>query len=169
MKERPILFSGEMVRAILEGRKTQTRRVLKPMSKEQGKWLTPSLLGQVPSVKLCDSTPGVDDYGVQLYHPKGGPLGWIGSKYGKVGDRLWVREAWAISELCLQPVFKICVNENLICKYIADFQYYENGKPIVEDWKGKRTKDFNLKAKLFKALYPDFELRITGRDTRASK
>ena len=68
MKERPILFSGPMVRAILEGRKTQTRRVLK-----------------------------LQDYdGGDCYETKDGILRDILSlcPYGIPGDRLWVRETW---------------------------------------------------------------------------
>lgn len=78
MKERPILFNGEMVRAVLEGRKTQTRRVVKP---QPPKW----------------SWTSVAEYarakGLNLKLPTGK---WVKAAYGKPGDRLWVRETFAI-------------------------------------------------------------------------
>ncbi len=70
MTERPILFSAEMVKAILGGCKTQTRRVIKPREiermeyKERATWT----FNIERFVKHCP--------------------------YGKVGDRLWVRESW---------------------------------------------------------------------------
>ena len=70
MKERSILFNGEMVRAILEGRKTQTRRVVKP----QPLWVYDN---KVP-VKTEDADP----------------KGAIKCPYGQPGDRLWVRETF---------------------------------------------------------------------------
>jgi hypothetical protein len=67
MKERPILFSCEMVRAILEDRKTQTRRVIKP-----GWW-------------RCLDPDDLEDRTKAL----------LQCPYGQVGDHLWVRETWA--------------------------------------------------------------------------
>jgi len=72
MKERPILFNGEMVRAILEGRKTQTRRVVKG---------NPGRLGFSPFA--CKEDDYLDEHGRQYSCP-----------YGVSGDRLWVRETW---------------------------------------------------------------------------
>ena len=77
MKERPILFSGPMVRAILDGRKTQTRRVVKP----QPDWIRPR----------------VSDDGIAHGYCGSGPTDGIKCPYGTVGDRLWVRESWAKS------------------------------------------------------------------------
>jgi len=76
MKERPILFSGPMVRAILEGRKTQTRRVVKPQS-----------------AILTDEMARV--LGVQPPAQQNAPV--ISCPYGVPGDRLWVRETYAWS------------------------------------------------------------------------
>lgn len=67
VRERPILFSGEMIRAILDGRKTQTRRVatsINPALLESG--ASPE---QIAAAARCP--------------------------YGQPGDRLWVRETWA--------------------------------------------------------------------------
>ncbi|HGN3124997.1 hypothetical protein N0570_14355 [Pseudomonas aeruginosa] len=74
MKERPILFTGPMVRAILEGRKTVTRRVMKPQ---------PDFLGSMvdPNTPFKTLDAGL--------HAR------ITCPYGEPGDRLWVREAWA--------------------------------------------------------------------------
>ena len=67
IKERPILFSGDMVRAILGGRKTQTRRLFK--AKNGGVWPNKNdLPGMQQILRNCP--------------------------YGRPGDRLWVREAW---------------------------------------------------------------------------
>jgi hypothetical protein len=98
VSERPILFSSSMVRALLAGTKTQTRRVVKPMAGQQSKWLTPALLSSVPAVEMTRLRPEDGGaLGVQLEHPKskGSPLGWVRCPCGEPGDHLWVRETWA--------------------------------------------------------------------------
>lgn len=85
VKERPILFSAPMVRAILEGRKTQTRRI----------WKMP---------KGCEwYGPGNGGLGGEAggdFAQTNGPGWWHVSElccpYGDVGDRLWVRESWNV-------------------------------------------------------------------------
>jgi hypothetical protein len=81
MKERPILFSAPMVRAILEGRKTQTRRVMNPQPL--------FVSGGVPFRPLPPRLVGVAD-------PKAGVL--YLPRYGVRGDRLWVRESGWIAK-----------------------------------------------------------------------
>lgn len=80
-KERPILFSGPMVRAILEGRKTATRRTIKPMrGYEDCNTCRPDKAAASNSVWWHGRLEAV---GVMQDCP-----------YGKPGDRLWVRETW---------------------------------------------------------------------------
>lgn len=84
MKERPILFSGPMVRAIIDGRKTQTRRVVK-----FPKWMQDCDGNQAPEIpKQFDGY--VDMVPVTVGHVES----FCKNPHGGVGDRLWVRETW---------------------------------------------------------------------------
>lgn len=98
MTDRPILFSAPMVRALLAGTKTQTRRDLTKTFERY-----PHLVGyettgtlkqlegkSVPHVEFVHSALG-------LWHPEEntrGRSGWYVPLKAAVGDRLWVREAW---------------------------------------------------------------------------
>ena len=75
IKEKPILFNTEMVRAILDGRKTQTRRVVDLKKYPQYPDKLDSL-DAIFSTFPCQS----------------------GCPFGQVGDRLWVRETWATDD-----------------------------------------------------------------------
>ncbi|EPV8641717.1 TPA: hypothetical protein MI840_09930 [Klebsiella pneumoniae] len=88
MKERGMIFNGEMVRAILDGRKTQTRRIMKPQPEpcpRGGHWW--------PS-NVFKTMLHVED---EMQNGKGGWGGLVGDAcpFGDVGDRIWVRETWA--------------------------------------------------------------------------
>lgn len=89
MKDRPIIFSGPMVREILAGRKTQTRRVV-------GRVLN---FGPITEFDVSD-TPGYN------WHFRDSHARWQDIShdrliqccpYGRRGDRLWVRETWGES------------------------------------------------------------------------
>lgn len=90
-KERPILFRGPMVQAILRWSKTQTRRIIKP---------------QPPAERPCAERdqfgPGWRWWPERVAHGRDdrhwpeGELSWLFCPYGQPGDRLWVRETWAL-------------------------------------------------------------------------
>lgn len=56
---------------------------------------------------------------------------------------------------CKECSFDLRVNGSLICKYIADFVYFDKTtkRTVVEDYKGVRTAVYKLKKKLMKAIH----------------
>ena len=84
MTDRPILFSAPMIRALLAGRKTQTRRILKEQPGE------------------LDRSFMMDDGSWHVTDPRGGHMSPLTVRY-RAGDRLWVRETWAVKRA--EPCF----------------------------------------------------------------
>lgn len=97
MKERPILFSTPMVRAILDGQKTQTRRIFKHNITQL----------EVDKVGYTAFTPEgcISIRGTRKIDGNGYAEWFVKCPYGQPGDRLWVRETWA----------KVCHSENGQC------------------------------------------------------
>lgn len=104
MKEYPVIFNSEMVRAILDGRKTQTRRVIK-LSHERG-MVNPVIRGrngEISSIS-CRLAPTL-------------------CPFGQVGDRLWVRETWTHESIDAEDG----------C-YAPDYRATANGQPVAGKW-----------------------------------
>ncbi|MCY0612368.1 hypothetical protein [Klebsiella pneumoniae] len=93
MTERGMIFNAEMVRAILDGRKTQTRRIMKvqpkPSKSRPGDfWFSSKKLESM--VHVSDLAPGnspIANYHLFIQEHC--------CPFGAVGDRIWVRETWA--------------------------------------------------------------------------
>lgn len=85
MRERPILFSAPMVRAILDGSKTMTRRVVKPQPKRTGDGV---LMWDASHRGMRFGSVGMDVPPNLVAH----------CPYGAPGDRLWVRETFGIDD-----------------------------------------------------------------------
>lgn len=110
VKERPILFSSGMVRAILAGTKTQTRRVLKP---------------QPTRGRVCDGEgwhwdATKDDH--HIWHDREdqniGPWSaWFHAmcQFGRVGERLWIRETFTTDHAAFYPCYPIIYRADGTC------------------------------------------------------
>lgn len=78
----------------------------------------------------------------------------------RYGELKMLERSGQIEHLRLQVAYELRgMNGDKICKYIADFEYIENGKMVVEDFKGLATQAYKLKAKLFKDNFPDIQFR----------
>lgn len=113
MRERPIMFSGPMVRAILKGKKSQTRRVVKH--------------GLTHRQFVC---PSPDSQGLfSLHECSDEPFDFIRCPYGTTGEYLWVRETWQ----CVRPVGPDRELETCVPRFrLSDGKLYNaNGERII--------------------------------------
>ncbi|HCH6765101.1 TPA: hypothetical protein NK775_001752 [Serratia marcescens] len=110
MKERPVIFNGEMVRAILHGRKTQTRRAISDRHLH--------LIDVASQIGECyPLESGIDHANSQSYYREHCP-------FGQVGDRLWVRETFAghyLDDDQIQDIKDGRCKAKCLCEYRADY------------------------------------------------
>mgnify|MGYP003635012778 FL=1 len=91
---------------------------------------------------------------------------WEAERYGQLSS---MSLAGVVKDLQRQIKYDIVINDQKICRYIADFVYIlvnEDGseEEIVEDAKGVQTTDFIIKKKLMKAIY-NINIKISKKST----
>lgn len=123
MTDRPIIFSAPMVRSLLEGKKTQTRRVLKPQPYDTGECYAMHIGGRTWRLGVLARAAVGDDWTVPY----------------DLGDRLWVRETWArwlTPELFGGPPQRITEyragREMLAPRYAGDYDI-DNWKQVISE------------------------------------
>lgn len=140
VKERPILFSAPMVRSLLDERKTQTRRIVKPQPTWKQDILSRGLGDPCPGVLAYQEGPGCwHHYGSNNFCEKF-------CKQGKPGDRLWVKENYRIESF---SELMGCDDWALTIKYGADgdnrYIYQCDAPADVGFWPGAAIRKYEGK------------------------
>ncbi|CAI1535824.1 hypothetical protein MOW49_003695 [Serratia marcescens] len=137
MKERPVIFNSEMVRAILDGRKTQTRRVIANVSPDN-------------CIPLQKPTKTKDGIYTHVMDAPGHGL----CPFGRVGDRLWVRETW--SDVNLEGIPAVA--------YRADGDVYSpmDDESFLDEYGAFNYEDHRVTKYHFAAWYSDLIEGIEG-------
>ncbi len=132
MKERPILFSAPMVRALLDGSKSQTRRTVRNPGFSPGVW--------AEALPHNNGDGGMGVFGSEAYLRVGFDEATdragerIRCPYGFVGDRLWVRETWYCDVPKDEPIEARRENLYYRADGEADRQFEQLDPPDARIW-----------------------------------
>lgn len=147
VKERPILFSAPMVRAILDGKKTQTRRTVQPQPAVHTSSVEFNTAEQafVPWDNRCAHS-GVS------YQRNGAP---IKCRYGRPGDRLWVQEEHVIHGYAFN-LFDVSCSGDRRCVKVSDAE--------LEKYKQRKIQKTPrlMRARFMYRSFSRITLEITG-------
>ena len=148
VKSRPILFSAPMVRALLDGSKTQTRRIVKFPERMIDDGATPTIYHGFDGKTACFYVAGTGDEN-------------LACPYGQPGDRLWVRESFTYWE---RPDHKDSAPRSNESNRPADGKRYERWMNRVmaqelpgEDFLVYKTDDFKRSLGEWKHPHPIYE------------
>lgn len=137
MKERGMIFNSEMVRAILAGRKTQTRRVIANIGNDNC----------LPLQKRTKTKDGI------YTHVMDSPIYGL-CPFGKTGDRIWVRETW--SDVNLEGIPAVAYRaDGDVCSLMED-------KSLLDDDGAFNYDDARVTKYHFSAWYSDLIDGVEG-------